>query len=79
MEEAERRVRDNGGKIYVLETPPEAYGVWVGSWIHAKTYFKKVSGESFRTVRSALEACAPDTDGRVKVRSTQDLPSAAGA
>ena len=78
VEEAERRIREHGGKIYVLETPPEAYGVWVGSWIHAKTFFKRVSGESFRSVRAALAACAPDTNGHVKVRSTQDLPTAEG-
>ena len=43
--EAERYHRTRGSKVYVVSGPPEARGIWVGSWSYITTTFPKANGQ----------------------------------
>ena len=59
---AEDILREKGGKIYIITTPPNARGVWVGRWANiVGAYGHRAVGKQASSVTEALRAFVTDS------------------
>lgn len=62
IEEARRRLRGSGGKIYGCTSPPDARGVWVGRWLAVLAVCPDLVGQSCKNLDEAGRSFARDRD-----------------
>ena len=62
-EKANELCSEFGGKWYSIYGPPEATGVWLGSWSKVIRTYPKLNGQKKNTCEQAIRDCVTEDPG----------------